>query len=53
MQAIDTRVDYVDAETGETYYRVWPAGLPEPAGNPVKWSESTLRELYEKDEPRG
>jgi len=47
MRAIDTRVDHVDEETGETFYRVWPAGYPEPKGNPAKWAESTLRELYE------
>ena len=48
VSAVDTCVDHVDPETGEVFYRVWPAGRPEPRGNPVKWSESTLRHHFEK-----
>jgi hypothetical protein len=53
-RAINTRLDHVDGE-GRRIYRVWPAGLPEPPGNPVKISEETLRQTYEmvNDEDAG
>ena len=48
IDSIDTVVDHVD-EDGQKVYRAWPAGRPEPSGNPIRWSESTLRHHYEKD----
>ena len=47
MSSIDTRYDYTD-DQGRAMYRVWVAGRPEPPGNPVKWSEQTLRQSFEK-----
>ncbi len=44
---IESLVYHVD-EDGETFYQCWPAGCSNPDGNPVKWSESTLRLCYEK-----
>ena len=49
LRGIDTRIDHTDAD-GETFYRAWPEGRQEPPGNPVKWSESTLRICYERVE---
>ena len=45
---VDSKLDHVD-ENGQRIYKVWPAGRPEPKGNVVKWSESTLRQCYEVD----
>jgi len=42
LKPIATEVERVTL-SGETVYRVWPAHLPEPPGNPVKWWGSTLR----------
>jgi len=49
LTSIDTEIDHVDEETGETYYRVWVAGRPEPPGNPAVWSGTTLRHNFEQE----
>ena len=48
---VDSRFAY--RRNGQTYYSVWPAGRKEPPGNPVKWSEDTLRHSFEKVDDGG
>ena len=46
---INVEVAETDGDGCVTRYRVWPAGYPEPPGNPVKWSPETLRRTWKPE----